>query len=394
MRKQFASCCITIGSLATLLGLCVEFSAYGQPGVVTGKNTTRLPGARPVIEAADYPSLQAAIDALPNEGGLVRVPPGKFEITSPLIIVHGDVAIEGSGTATLIHNANEQGQPAFVLQGKKRNEKLWRIRLANLRLTGNPKSGDGISAARIQEIHIEGCTISNHGRHGVFLDDCYEDPRINDSILSYNQATGLHIVKCHDIVVCGNHFEENKDALKCLDSFNLCMSGNNLDDHLGDGVTIENTYGSIVSSNMIEECKGTGVLLDRDCYGISVSANVIAHNQNGGIELRDAHGCAVSANTFTINPRRAMVAGPGSSRITISANNFSDSVIDDAKEKRPPDDQAASGIVLDGTHDIVIAGNLFSGLDTPAIERTGSPCQGIRVQANSFVETDGSNDDE
>ena len=55
------------------------------------------------------------------------------------------------------------------------------------------------------------------------------------------------------------------------------MTGNNLDDHLGDGVVIENTYGSVVAGNMIEECKGTAIVLDRDCYGIALSANVIAH---------------------------------------------------------------------------------------------------------------------
>lgn len=30
----------------------------------------------------------------------------------------------------------------------------------------------------------------------------------------------------------------------------------NLDDHLGNGLVIENTYGSIVAANMIEECAG------------------------------------------------------------------------------------------------------------------------------------------
>src|SRR4029453_5631307 len=89
------------------------------------------------------------------------------------------------------------------------------------------------------------------------------------------------------IVVSGNHFEENLDALRCIDSFNLCMTGNNLDDHVRDGVGIENTYGSVDSGKMIEECNGRAIVLDRDCYGITLSANVIAHN-GGGIALLDA----------------------------------------------------------------------------------------------------------
>ena len=77
------------------------------------------------------------------------------------------------------------------------------------------------------------------------------------------------------------------------------MTGNGMDDHLGHGVVIENTYGSVVAGNMIEECEGTAIILDRDCYGITLCANVIAHN-GGGVDLRDAHGCAVSANTFVL----------------------------------------------------------------------------------------------
>jgi hypothetical protein len=34
-------------------------------------------------------------------------------------------------------------------------------------------------------------------------------------------------------------FEENQDALHCLDGFNLTVTGNDLDDHLGHGVVIE-----------------------------------------------------------------------------------------------------------------------------------------------------------
>ena len=67
-----------------------------------------LPGARPAIEATNYPSLQAAIDALPAAGGVVRLPAGTFEIREPLRISQEDVLIEGSGTATHIKNVNDR----------------------------------------------------------------------------------------------------------------------------------------------------------------------------------------------------------------------------------------------------------------------------------------------
>jgi len=339
-----------------------------------------LAGARNVIEAVGYPTIQAALDAVPAEGGVVRLPPGTFEITEPLVLGVGETLLEGCGSATHIVNKNEAGKPALVIGSPKfaadRKNKIWRVQVSDLRITGNPKSGNGIEARGVQEVFLQGVTVSHHGGHGILLDDCYEDPRVSDSLITYNKQSGLEILGCHDIVVCGNHFEENLDALRCLDGYNLCMTGNNLDDHLRHGVVIENTYGSVVSGNMIEECQDTGIILDRDCYGITISANVIAHEMKCGIDLRDAHGCAVTGNSFPLVHHRAVVIGKESGRIPVVGNAFSDSYIGTAQTKRPKLDDPAGGLVIDGAKDVVAVGNTFSGLATEAIQQ---PAAGTNV---------------
>ena len=352
-----------------------------------------LPGARGIIDAAAYPSLQAALNALPDEGGVVHLPPGVFEISQPLIISGSDVLLKGAGTATHIKNINTNGKPALILRhpdgGKNRKSSLWRICLTDFRLTGNEKSGAGVYARYINEIFIDGLTVSYHGGDGITLDFCYEDPRVCNSLITYNKATGLNIIGGHDIVVSANQFEENQDALRCIDAFNLCMTGNNLDDHLGDGVVIENTYGSVVSGNMIEECNGAGVILDRDCYGITLSANVIAHDTKGGILLRNAHGCTVSANTFTIMGNDALYIGPKSGRITVTGNNFSDSYIGGVKKfVRRIGDLAAGGMVLEGTTDITIVGNLFSGVRPKALSLKGKPSRRVIFSNNVLTDVE------
>lgn len=344
---------------------------------------SRLPGTRPVIDAAGYPSLQAAIDALGEQGGVVRVPPGTFEIDQPLVIASSDVLLQGAGTATHIHNSNTAGQPAISIRpasynpdrpdGWHRQEKLWRVRINDLRITGNPESGHGIEAILVNEIFIEAVTVSEHGGDGIRLDWCYEDPRVCDSLITYNKQVGVNAIGCHDIVVSANQFEENNDALHCIDGFNLCMTGNNIDDHLGHGVVIENTYGSVVSGNMIEECQGTGIVLDRDCYGITLSANVIAHDFSGGIDLRDAHGCSISGNSFPLCGEKsgyALRVGPDSGRLTINGNHFADSEIGGGR-KRPDVQNPASGVLLAGGSDLNISGNSFSGLATKAVTVEG-----------------------
>ncbi len=367
------------------------FSCQQQKVNSINSQVIKLPGARPVIDASHYPSLQEAIDAVPETGGMVRIPPGEFEIAEPLVIAQGDFQLEGSGTSTHIINQNTEGSPALILQHPSKEEsseaELWRISLKDFRITGNENSGNGIEARRINEIFINGVTISEHGGDGILLHYCYEDPRISNCLITYNKKTGLNLVACHDIVVSANQFEENEDALRCIDSYNLCMTGNNLDDHLGNGVVIENTYGSVVAGNMIEECNGVAVIMDRDSYGNTVSANVIAHNVSGGVDLRDAHGCAVSANTFTIMGKDAVRIGPESGRIMVSGNNFSDSYVGEGKMWREADDLDAGGLVLEGASGIGIVGNMFAGVKPSALELRGKSSSEVNFSGNVLVDT-------
>lgn len=359
-------------TLAVLLGTAILLIAWHsiRSGAADAP-VTGLPGARPEIDAFQYPSLQAAFDAIPESGGVVRLPAGRFDISTPLELRRQDVLVVGAGTATHIHNTNQNGLPALLIQHPdgdktKKEDRLWRVQLSNLRITGNPQSGHGIVADRVNEIFLDGVTVSEHGGDGIRLDFCYEDPRVCNSLITYNKAIGLNLIGCHDIVVSACQFEENQDALHCTDGFNLCMTGNCLDDHLGQGVVIENTYGSVLSGNMIEECKGTAVVLDRDCYGITLSANVIAHN-GGGIDLRDAHGCTVSANTLTINAANAVRIGPASGRISVTGNTFGNSYLGEGKVRRNADDLGAAGLVLAGTNNISVTGNVFAGVKPKAV---------------------------
>jgi len=352
-----------------------------------------LPGATPAFEAIRYPTIQAALDALPPTGGVVNLPAGTFEVSKPLRVARGDVLLVGAGTATHLKNVNTQGEPAIRVQPENlaadAKAMLWRVKLADMRVTGNPKSGHGIEAVNVNEFFLDGITVSENGGDGVRMVNCYEDPRICNSLITYNKATGLNLVACHDIVVSANQFEENLDALRCVDGYNLCMTGNCVDDHLRDGVVIENTYGSVVAGNMIEECAGIAIVLDRDCYGITLSANVIAHETSGGIDLRDAHGCAVSANTFTIVKKNALVIGPSSSRITVTGNNFSDSFVGGGVIRRGKDDLDASGITLNGTSDVAVSGNVFSGVTPKALLAEGGPSRRVLFSNNVLTNTAG-----
>lgn len=377
-----------LGAVAVVMAVFLHVSAPGEARAPDAG----LPGARPAVQASQYPTLQAALDALPPEGGLLMLPAGHFQIDQPLIVTTPDVCIAGHGTATHIENTNQDGLPAMIIHhpaaGESRQNRLWRVRLTNFRVTGNPQSGHGVVCKQINEVYIDGLSVSYHGGDGILLDYCYEDPRVCNSLITYNKGTGLNLQGCHDIVVSANQFEENQDALHCFDGFNLCMTGNCLDDHLGDGVRIENTYGSVVSGNMIEECQGAAMILDRDCYGITLSANVVAHN-GAGILLRDAHGCAVSANTLTLMKRDAVYLGPRSGRIAVSGNSFCSSYVGGGMDRRRPDDRAAAGLVLEDTVDVNVSSNTFSGVGPRAVDLRKSSPKRVLFTNNLLTDAEG-----
>jgi parallel beta-helix repeat protein len=344
------------------------------------------------IDASRYPDLQAALDAVPDSGGIVLLAPGNYIISKPLLLSTDNTRLQGSGAVSRIINKNTEGEPAIIVKSKNREQ--WRVELSNFRISGNPKSGDGVFMERVQELMITGLAVDHNGRHGIHMNLCTENPRIAHCNITYNGETGIYIYGGHDIVVNANEFEENRDALQLIDGFNLTMTGNNIDDHLRNGVVIENVYGSVISGNMIEECQGTAIILrapdqpaNRHCYGFAVSSNVIAHNLGGGIELTGAWGCSVSANTFTLVHKHSILVGPGSGRITITGNNFGNShgKLGPRREDVPFTWDVCTGIVLQGTSDITVSGNTFAGLTNEAV-KADAKCRNILVSSNVINE--------
>lgn len=360
-------------------GLVLPGPAAAQDHLVTSDHSG-------LVRAAEYASLQAAVEALPDSGAVLQLPPGRILLDSTVTVNRGNLHIRGQGPSTHLVHADSSGTPALHIRPPEADEnedpEIWNVRLSDFRLSGHAESGDGLRIVGVNQLHVENLTVTEHGAHGLHLIETYENPRVRGNNITYNDSTGIRIVGGHDIVVAANELEENRDALRALDSYNLTMTGNNLDDHLRHGVVIENTYGSVLSGNMIEESQGTAIVLGRDCYGITLSANVLAHNFGGGIALRDAWGIAVSANTFTINAEYGLRIGPSSGRVTVTGNNFSDAHIGPGLRRDDP----AGGILLVETESIAISGNGFSGLSAEAI-RGADTSEQVEIQGNVIADS-------
>jgi len=368
------------------ISLCFIFILFDSPVAAQTSGSDPLQ-----IDSSEYPTLQEAVNALPKSGGTVFLAPGNHELTEPLIVSTENTRIVGAGPATHLINKNGQGKPAIMVGAE--NQELFRVELSNFRVSGNSNSGDGIFLERVQELLITQLTVDHNGGHGINMKNCTENPRLSLCNITYNGKAGININGGHDIVVSANQFEENQDALRINDGFNLTMTGNNIDDHLRHGIVVENTYGSVISGNMIEECRGTAIILaappfpNRFSYGITISSNIIAHHLGGGVELNGAWGCTVSANTFTLVHDFSILVRAQSQGITITGNNFSNSKgkLASRNEKNPFSWDVGTGIRLQETSDITISGNFFGGLTEEAVKADVSS-NGILVVGNIIGE--------
>lgn len=378
LTAQTPACGLLLAA-AVLIGLLVTNSATAQNRLIASDQSG-------LVHAAQYASLQAAVEALPDSGAVLQLPAGRILLDSTVTINRGNLLIRGQGPATHLVHTDSSGAPALHVhppEGPENEDaEIWNVRISDFRISGRAGSGDGLRIVGVNQLHVENLTVTNHGAHGLNLIETYENPRVRGNNITYNDSTGIRIVGGHDIVVADNELEENRDALRALDSYNLTMSGNNLDDHLRHGVVIENTYGSVLSGNMIEESQGTAIVLGRNCYGITLSANVLAHNFGGGIALRDTWGIAVSANTFTINAEYGLRIGPAAGRVTVTGNNFSDAFIGPGLRR----DDEAGGILLEETEAITVTGNGFSGLATDAI-RGAATSEQVEIHDNVITDT-------
>lgn len=361
MLRSFGSVCVLMG--AALVGC--------------GVACTYLSGPSMSLDAADFDSIQDALDALPVGGGLVRIPAGMYCISQPLRISRSNVTLLGEGRATVIINENREGEPA-ILAGSEENPEdnpLWGVTVSNLCITGDRSvvegagpwpekghpertGGDAIRAEYCYDSLFEKLWLVRNTGNGLNLVICYEDPRIQSCIITYNGKAGIRLEGCHDIVVAANQLEENyEEGILAIGCYNLTASGNNIDDHRGPGMVLVKTTCSSLSGNLIEESRGWGLIV-QDSNTNTFSGGTIRNNvPGGGVKFTNSSFNTITGCSFEANDGEAVYVDSSSRQNNISGNTFSS----ERYEQATP---SSTGLYIAGQENLVSA-NIVS-------PRTGS----------------------
>ena len=296
------------------------------------------------VSAGDYNTIQEAVNALPEDGGTVFIPTGVYKITVPIIVKKSDVSLIGEGTGTILLNTSEDGKNTIELIGTE-EEPIWRVKVSDMHMKGNEKCGNAIYANHVNEISLSDMWIDYHGKSGIYLDYCYENPRVYDNNIAYNKEMGVLLDGCHDIVVSANQMEENGIGIYGKGLYNATVTGNNIDDHIKNCIYFVNTLGSIITANMLENCQGKSVILDEKCNGIVVTGNTF--RMPGVLSVFKTKGVVITGNAFDASESTALEVEE-SELITVSGNIFSGS---------GEGVNSIYGMVMSNVNDVSISGN-------------------------------------
>jgi len=331
----------------------------------------------PTVDAGDYTSIHDAVAALPESGGTVLIPAGKYEISEPIVVEKSDVTILGRGSGTILKNVSRTGADTFRLMGRPGQEnRIWRVKIADLHLIGSQESGHAVYAYNVNELSLNDMWVDHHGKSGLYLDGCYENPRVFDNNIAYNRDYGIFLRGCHDIVVSGNQLEENGCGIYAVEVWNAGVTANSVDDHVKHSLYFKEVYGSIVSSNMFENSRRDCLVLDEGCNGITVTGNIMRYSGPVLLRVNATKGITIAGNTFESDEGSCIRMENGTELVTVSGNVLFGLRQDGVRGME-------WGMILENAAEISISGNTIVKPFAGGIYASGSEQRHLTITGNT-----------
>ncbi len=338
---------IALGSGLSIAGGTLTFSGGGTSQFFTFSVGFGTDVDYQVDGTADDVQINAAIAALPAEGGKIILREGDYSFTAPVVINADNVAIEGNGTATKITIPNATNIDVFQIDNAG-------VHIANLKIDGNGTNqttgGYGIKVSTTaSNVRIEQCTIINTYLSNIFVDGA-------DEVILTNNYLDPPVTGC------------NVEATSCN---NIVVTDNNCIGAVDANISVTGTRGGTVSNNVCRDSAGRGI--ETEIWGGGISGNDVY--DCGGAALYAAYPCAIDGNGIYIstNPSEALIILDSSDPIGCTGNEM---VIYSTNSA------AVTGIEVNATH-MTITGN------TIQFESSGFAHVGIDINGQSDCNVSG-----
>ncbi len=374
-------------------------------------------------QADDTAALQQAIDT--STGGL-RLPPGRYRITAPLVLPLDKIgfsSIHGEGVARLMM---EGPGPAIRLVGthggtaapETVEPNVWdrqRMPLIDgIEIIGTHPEACGIELtgtmqATITRVNIRDCL------HGIHIVERNRNVQISDCHLYDNHGVGVYLdgVNLHQINVVGCHISYNDGGgivSRGSEVRNLQVSGCDIEANMGTGegaalaanVLLDSTDASVAEVSIVgctlqhtHDAPGSANIrilgkssprpfTDELRHGhVTIADNVLSDVQVN-IELRDVRGASITGNTIWKGFFENLLV-EGCSAIVMANNVF------DRNPRYHYGDGADAklGIVVRDSSECLFQGNLITAVSTTPAAVTLERCRWCQVSDCMILDSAG-----
>lgn len=334
-------------------------------------------------------ALQQAVDT----GGGLRLPAGRYRITSPVevdLARVGPFELTGEPGATIV---NACAGPALRIRGSHDGTaapdsvsaqtylKERSPRIVDLEIVGDHPEAVGIELSRCfkpvvrgvfvrgcriglhliernRDVLIEGCHVYDNRGPGIFLDRLnLHQINITGCHISYNQGGGIvvHGSEIRNLQITGCDIEYNypRDDAAAPPTADIWIEtrGSSVREGAITGCTVQALpYPGGANIRMIGESEDRAHKVGL----FQITGNLIT-SQETQIHLRYARGVAIGSNCFGSGGERNLVI-EDSSQITVSGNVF---------DSNPDYRESLDGIRLERAAGVTLTGNQFAGTRHP-----------------------------
>jgi len=216
----------------------VRLYAEGKPVEVLGLRiycaVEKLPEPDVTVEGPlDDTSIQAALDALGEDGGVVYIPAGEYVINNQVIIPADNITIYGDGRDTILQGVWFEAR-ALILAEDKENLRVTRLHLRGLPIdefrgyndnkyaakpedVGRPSViSRGIRFVNCRNVRVDHCEVELFGHGGVLfyggtdnlVDHCFLHENFR-----YGLGYGVVTPGTKELHIEGNNFENHRHGL-------------------------------------------------------------------------------------------------------------------------------------------------------------------------------------
>ena len=291
--KEYAPHLENLGNqpgLTRLLAELIESSSRGATIVVAANDSleTSKQSADYVCDGVDdQVVIQAAIDALPESGGGVRLLEGTFNTTSAIDIASATklIHLSGMGQSSIINNQNTSD--GHGISATNTSESLgirYGVLISDLTIKGASGGGDGIHLEYADCPAVRNVYAIENGRHGIYITrnaaSGFEgDSLIIGSYLLSNTLDGVYVdANVHEAFVLNNHIEDNGryGVNSHQGNFNVNIIGNNIEDNGSSAIYIGDATMLLIASNVLEGTGDAVIAINGSTWGrIAISCNQI-----------------------------------------------------------------------------------------------------------------------